>query len=60
MLLGFALLFVIQFFLEGMHRTKLLPIFAFIGLLAAVICLPMANRLPSYLPARLVHPAGKY
>lgn len=46
MLLGFALLFSIQFFLEGMHRTKLLPIFAFAGLLAAVICLPLANRLP--------------
>jgi hypothetical protein len=45
-LLSCALLFLIQFFLEGLHRTKLLPIFAFVGLLAAVTCLPMANRLP--------------
>jgi hypothetical protein len=42
-----ALLFVVQFFLEGLHRTRLLPIFAFVGLLAAVICLPMADRLPN-------------
>jgi len=47
MFLGFAMVFLIQFFLEGMHRTKLLPILAFAGLLAAVICLPMANRLPT-------------
>ena len=38
--------FSIQFYLEGMHRTKLLPIFAFVMVLLAVICLPMANRLP--------------
>jgi hypothetical protein len=60
MLLNCALLFLIQFFLEGMHRTKMLPIFAFIGLLAAAICLPMANRLPltfqrvlSFLPVNI-------
>ena len=41
-----TLIFSIQFYLEGMHRTKLLPILAFFGLLGAVICLPMANRLP--------------
>ena len=29
-LLTCALIFLIQFFLEGMHRTKLLPIFAFV------------------------------
>ena len=46
MLLNLALLFLIQFFLEGLHRTRMLPILAFAGLLAAVICLPMANRLP--------------
>jgi hypothetical protein len=46
LLMTTALLFVIQFLLEGLHRTKLLPIFAFVGLLAAVTCLPMANRLP--------------
>jgi len=46
LLLTCALLFVIQFFMEGLHRTRLLPVFAFVGLLAAVICLPMVNRLP--------------
>ena len=46
MLLNLALLFLIQFFLEGLHRTRMLPILAFAGLLASVIFLPMANRLP--------------
>jgi hypothetical protein len=45
--LGIALIFSIQFFLEGLHRTKLLPIIAFAGVLAAVICFPLANRLPT-------------
>ena len=46
MFLGCALLLSIQFFVEGLHRTRLLPIFVFFGLLTAVICLPMAHRLP--------------
>jgi hypothetical protein len=46
-LLNYALLFTILFFLEGLHRTKMLPILAFAGLLAGVICVPMANRLPN-------------
>ena len=45
-LLTCALIFLIQFFLEGMHRTQLLPIFAFVMVLLAVTCIPMANRLP--------------
>jgi hypothetical protein len=45
--LSSVLTLLIQFFLEGLHRTRLLPIFAFVGLLAAVISLPMANRLPN-------------
>ena len=47
MLLNCMLLFLIQFFLEGLHRTRMLPVLAFVGLLAAVICLPMASRLPN-------------
>jgi hypothetical protein len=47
MLLGCALLFAILFYLEGLHRTKLLPILAFAGMVAAIVCLPMANRLPN-------------
>jgi hypothetical protein len=46
MLLTCALTFAIQFYLEGMHRTRLLPAFVFIGLLAAAICFPLANRMP--------------
>jgi hypothetical protein len=46
MLLACALLFAIQFFVEGMHRTRLLPIFAFVTVVAAVVCIPLANRLP--------------
>jgi hypothetical protein len=41
-----VLLFAILFYLEGLHRTRMLPILAFAGLLAAVVCVPMANRLP--------------
>ena len=46
-LLSFVMLFAILFYLEGLHRTKLLPILAFAGIVAAIICLPMANRLPN-------------
>ena len=46
-LLSLTLLFAILFYLEGLHRTKLLPILAFSGIVAAIICLPMANRLPN-------------
>ena len=41
-----AVLFVIQFFLEGMHRTNLLPIFMFIGISLAVVVVPLADKLP--------------
>jgi len=46
-LVSFVLLFAILFYMEGLHRTKLLPILAFAGMVAAIICLPMANRLPN-------------
>ncbi|MGA2852602.1 MAG: O-antigen ligase family protein [Verrucomicrobiota bacterium] len=46
MLLGMALLFGMQFFMEGLHRTRLLPVIALFATLAAVICIPLANRLP--------------
>ena len=39
-------IFALQFYLEGMHRTKLLPIFAFLGILAAVLLVPLAPHLP--------------
>jgi O-Antigen ligase len=46
MLLSCALLFLILFFMEGLHRTRLLPILAFIIIVAGVICIPLASRLP--------------
>jgi O-antigen ligase len=42
----FGLVFLIQFFLEGMHRTKLLPIFGMLGIALALVILPQASRLP--------------
>ena len=57
---GLVLIFSIQFFLEGMHRTKLLPILALAAALVAVVCLPMADRMPytfqralSFLPVNI-------
>jgi O-Antigen ligase len=41
-----GLTFVLQFFLEGMHRTKLMPVFIFAGVIAITLLIPLANRLP--------------
>jgi O-antigen ligase len=41
-----GLTFLIQFYLEGLHRTQLLPIFAFIGVLATVAMIPLIPKLP--------------
>ncbi|MGO9586210.1 MAG: O-antigen ligase family protein [Limisphaerales bacterium] len=38
--------FVLMFFLEGLHRTPLLPLFAFMGAIALVALVPLAHRLP--------------
>ncbi len=43
---GLALVFLIQFFLEGMHRTKLLPIFGMLGMAATLLIIPLTPRLP--------------
>jgi hypothetical protein len=45
-LLGAMLFFLIQFFLEGLHRTKLLPILATIGVCLVVLLVPLASHLP--------------
>jgi hypothetical protein len=42
----FAIMLALQFYLEGMHRTKLLPIFAFIGISMAVLLISLAPHLP--------------
>jgi hypothetical protein len=41
-----GLIFMFQFFLEGLHRTKLLPILAWVGIMAAVAIVPLASKLP--------------
>jgi hypothetical protein len=47
---GFIILiglnFVSQFFLEGLHRTKLMPIFLFAGVFGAMALIPLAEHLP--------------
>ena len=41
-----GLVFAIQFYLERMHRTKLLPAFIFAGIFMAVLSVPFADKLP--------------
>ena len=45
-ILFIALVFILQFFIEGLHRTKLLIIFAFVGVLGAAALFPLAPHLP--------------
>jgi hypothetical protein len=44
--ISIGLTFLIQFFLEGLHRTQLLPIFALIGVLTMVVMIPLVPKLP--------------
>jgi len=45
-LLTVVFAFGLKFFMEGLHRTWLLPIFVFTGLMAMVAIVPLANKLP--------------
>ncbi|MGD0252778.1 MAG: O-antigen ligase family protein [Verrucomicrobiota bacterium] len=45
-LITVVFIFSVQFYLEGLHRTRLLPIFAWVGIMAAVAIIPLASRLP--------------
>ncbi|MGD0745404.1 MAG: O-antigen ligase family protein [Verrucomicrobiota bacterium] len=45
-LLFVVVLFALQFFAEGLHRTKLLPIFAWLGIMAMMAIVPVASKLP--------------
>ena len=45
-LIMFGMVFVILFFLERLHRTQLLPIFVFAGLLGGVLMAAFATHLP--------------
>ena len=40
------LIFVVTFFMEGLHRTWLFPMFAMAGLTAVVAIIPLADKLP--------------
>lgn len=41
-----VMVFAIQFYLEKLHRTKLLPIFIFMGVFITAIFLPFSSKLP--------------
>jgi hypothetical protein len=45
-IISIGLAFLIQFYLEGLHRTKLLPIFAVIGVLTMGVMIPLTPKLP--------------
>lgn len=45
-LLSAGLIFILQFFLEGLHRTRLLPLFAWAGIIAVAAIVPLAPKLP--------------
>jgi hypothetical protein len=45
-LISFALLFTLQFFLEGLHRTKLFPVFIVSFALVLTISFSFADRMP--------------
>jgi hypothetical protein len=42
----YALILAIMFYLEGLHRTKLLPILVFIGISTAALTIPLITHLP--------------
>jgi hypothetical protein len=45
-LIGFLLVFWMMFYLEGLQRTKLLPVLLLAGTLAASLMLPLVEKLP--------------
>ena len=55
-----ALTFAIQYFLEGLHRTKLMAVFMSAGILGALALIPLSDHLPynfqrsiSFLPYKI-------
>jgi hypothetical protein len=61
-----GLCFCIQFYLEGLHRSRLLPVFVLVALIVAVCTLPFVNQLPqsaqralSFVPGLQVDPLVK-
>lgn len=59
-LISYILIFITLFFLEGLHRTRLLLVFILFGVVLGGLLIPFANKLPytfqrtlSFLPLRL-------
>ena len=46
---SFALMCTLMFFMEGLHRTRLLPVFMFIGVVMACLLVPFAFLPANYL-----------
>jgi hypothetical protein len=61
-LIGTGMVVGLQFFLEGMHRTKAMPFFVISFLAASVALVPLASRLPytfqrtlAFVPQQVLH-----
>jgi hypothetical protein len=55
-----GMVFVLQFFMEGLHRSKIMPLFIFAGVIVAALVIPFSNKLPftfqrslAFLPLKL-------
>ncbi|MEW6307037.1 MAG: O-antigen ligase family protein [Verrucomicrobiota bacterium] len=64
-LVAVVLTFTVQFYLEGLHRTRLLPILCGVGIFISALALPFIEHMPlsvqrtlSFLPIE-IHPAAR-
>ena len=60
-----SLTILLQFFLEGMHRTRLMPFFVTFGVVCAIAVVPLGPKLPftfqrtlAFLPPSVIHLSG--
>jgi hypothetical protein len=58
--LQFALTFIALFFVEGLHRTRFLPIMLSLVLLGGVVVLPQAHKLPLVMQRALCFLPGNF
>ena len=59
-LITYIMILIMLFFLEGLHRTRMVLVFAMVGIMGATLLVPFANKLPftfqralSFLPLNL-------
>ncbi len=45
-IIGCGLVFTLQFFIEGLHRTKVMPVFIFAGVIVVTLLIPFSDKLP--------------